>query len=341
MKQQTRLMNKKQSVFISGKIPSLAYELLNKEFEVTMHDDLSLLSKQEIAEGIAGKDALLCLLSDPIDREIMESNPKLKVIANYGAGFNNIDIAAAGERGILVTNTPDVSTNATADLTMGLILAIARRIVEGDKETRAGRFQGWAPLYHLGVEVTGKTLGIIGMGNIGQAVARRAKGFDMNIIYNTRTRLPLNKEKELGLTYMSQEQVIKCSDFLSLNISYSSATHHMIGAQELSCMKPTAYLINAARGPLVDEQALLKALENKVIAGAALDVYEYEPQVTKGLEALENVVLTPHIGNATVETRDAMAEIAAKNIIAVLKGEEPISCVNREYIKNNTNLAAR
>lgn len=341
MKHQTELKNKKQSVFISGKIPSVAYELLNKEFEVTMHDDLRLLSKQEIIDGIAGKDALLCLLSDPIDREIMESNPRLKVIANYGAGFNNIDIKAAGEKGIPVTNTPDVSTNATADLTMGLILAIARRIVEGDKETRAGRFQGWAPLYHLGVEVTGKTLGIIGMGSIGQAVARRAKGFDMNIIYNTRTRLPLNEEKELGLTYMSQEQVIKSSDFLSLNLSYGPATHHMIGSHELSGMKPTAYLINAARGPLVDELALLKALQNRVIAGAALDVYEFEPQLTKGLEALDNVVLTPHIGNATLETRDAMAEIAAKNIIAVLKGEEPLSCVNQEYLKARTKLAAK
>jgi lactate dehydrogenase-like 2-hydroxyacid dehydrogenase len=331
----------KQSVFISGKIPRLAYDLLKQEFEVTMHDDLSLLTKEEIIKGIRGKDALLCLLSDSIDREIIESNPDLKVISNYGAGFNNIDIAAAGEIGIPVTNTPDVSTNATADLTIGLILAIARRIVEGDKETRAGRFQGWAPLYHLGVEVTGKTLGIIGMGNIGQAVARRAKGFDMHIIYNTRTRLPLKTESELGLTYMSQEEVLKRSDFLSLNLSYSSSTHHMIGSQELSRMKSTAYLINAARGPLVDEQALLKALQNKVIAGAALDVYEFEPQVTRGLEALNNIVLTPHIGNATVETRDTMAEIAAKNIIAVLKGEEPLSCVNQDYLNARNNLVAK
>lgn len=323
----------KQKVFISGKIPRLAYDLLAKEFDVTMHDDLRLLSKQEIIDGLAGKDALLCLLSDSIDQEIIESNKNLKVIANYGAGFNNIDIAAAGQRGIQVTNTPGVSTDATADLVMGLIIAIARRLVEGDKETRAGRFTGWAPLYHLGVEVTGKTLGIVGMGNIGQAVARRARGFDMKIIYNTRTRLPEQKEKELGLTYMSREDVIKNSDFLSLNLSYSPATHHMITAQELASMKPTAYLINAARGPLVDEQALLEALQNKVIAGAALDVYEFEPKVTKGLEKLDNVILSPHIGNATVETRDAMAEIAAKNIIAVLNGQEALTCVNKQYLK--------
>lgn len=322
-----------KQVFISGKIPRLAYDLLAKEFDVTMHDDLRLLSKQEIMDGIAGKEALLCLLSDTIDKEIIEANKNLKIIANYGAGFNNIDIAAAGQNGIQVTNTPGVSTDATADLVMGLVIAIARRLVEGDKETRAGRFQGWAPLYHLGVEVTGKTLGIVGMGNIGQGVARRARGFDMKIIYNTRTRLPEQKEKELGLTYMSLEEVIRNSDFLSLNLSYNPATHHMISTKELASMKPSAYLINAARGPLVDEQALLEALQNKIIAGAALDVYEFEPKITKGLEKLDNVILSPHIGNATVETRDAMAEIAAKNIIAVLNGQEAFTCVNKQYLK--------
>jgi len=299
-----------------------------------MHDDLRLLSKEEIISGLKGKDALLCLLSDTIDKDIIAANPQLKVIANYGAGYNNIDIAAAGEVNIPVTNTPDVSTDATADLTFGLILAIARRIVEGDKETRAGRFKGWAPLYHLGVDVTGKTLGIIGMGNIGQAIARRAKGFDMKIVYTSRTRLSVRQERELGFTYMSLEDVLKTADFVSLSLSYSSATHHMIGAKELEAMKPSAYLINTARGALVDEKALLKALENKTIAGAALDVYELEPQITEGLQKLDQVVLTPHIGNATVETRDAMAAIAAENIIAVLKGKTPLTCVNTNHLKN-------
>lgn len=331
----------KKKVFISGKIPQVAYNILSEEFEVSMHDDLSLLSKEEIIRGLKGKDALLCLLSDSIDREIIESNPKLKVIANYGAGFNNIDIEAAGSCGIPVTNTPDISTDATADLTFGLILAIARRIVEGDKETRAGRFKGWAPLYHLGVDVTGKTLGIIGMGNIGQAIVRRTKGFDMKVIYTSRTRLSEQKEKELGVTYMSFEEVLKDADFLSLNLSYSPATHHMIGAKEFELMKPTAYLINAARGPLVDEKALLEALLQKTIAGAALDVYEFEPQVTEGLEKLDQVILTPHIGNATVETRDAMAEIAARNIIAVLKGKEPLTCVNQMYLNGKADLSAK
>lgn len=331
----------KKKVLISGKIPQIAYELLSREFEVSMNNDLRLLSKEEIIRGLEDKDALLCLLSDSIDAEIIESNPKLKVIANYGAGFNNIDIEAAGMKGIPVTNTPDVSTSATADLTLGLILAIARRIVEGDKETRAGNFKGWAPLYHLGVEVTGKTLGVIGMGNIGQAVVQRARAFDMKVIYTSRTRLPEQKEKELGITYRDFQDVLKESDFLTLNLSYNQATYHMIGAKELELMKPTAFLINAARGPLVDEKALLEALERRVIAGAALDVYEFEPQVTEGLEKLNQVILTPHIGNATVETRDAMAEIAARNIIAVLHGEAPLTCVNESFLSKQVKMAAK
>jgi len=320
----------KQKVFISGMIPQVAYEMLSQEFEVTMHNDLRLLSKDEIMAGLADKDALLSLLSDSIDADIINSSPNLKIIANYGAGFNNIDVAAASARKIPVTNTPLVSTDATADLTWGLILAISRRIVEGDKNTRAGKFTGWAPLYHLGVDVTGKTLGIIGMGNIGKAVARRAKGFEMKIIYYNRTRLSEKLEQELGLEYMPQEEVIKNADFLTFHCSFNPSMRHMIGAKEIASMKPTAFLINAARGPLIDEAALLDALKNKVIAGAALDVYEFEPKVTPGLEELDNVVLCPHLGNATIETRDAMAEIAAKNIIFVLKGEKPISCVNSE-----------
>jgi len=333
--------NDLKKVFISGKIPKVAYNILSQEFEVSMHDDLRLLSKEEILDGVKGMDALLCLLSDSIDAEIITSNPNLRVIANYGAGFNNIDIETAGLRGIPVTNTPDVSTAATADLTIGLMLAIARRIVEGDKETRAGYFKGWAPLYHLGVDVTGKTLGVIGMGNIGQAVTRRAKAFDMKVIYSSRTRLSAEKEKELGVTYRSFEEVLQHADFVSLNLSYSPATHHMIGAKEFDMMKPTVYLINAARGPLVDEKALLEALKQKKIAGAALDVYENEPQVTEGLEKLDQVILTPHLGNATVETRDAMAEIAARNILAVLNGEEPLTCVNQAYLKAQVNMAAK
>lgn len=320
----------KQTVFISGKIPSLAYEMLSKEFDVTMHDDLRLLTKEEIINGVKNCDALLSLLSDNIDADVINSAPKLKIIANYGAGFNNIALTAASARKIPVTNTPAVSTDATAELTWGLILAIARRIVEGDIVTRSGNFTGWAPLYYLGTEVTGKTLGIIGMGNIGRAVAKRAKGFDMRIIYYDKFRQSAEVEQALGIEYMPQEEVIKNADFLTLHTNYSPELHHMIGEKELAIMKPSAYLISAARGQMVDEAALLKALQNKSIRGAALDVYEFEPAITPGLEKLDNVILCPHLGNATIETRDAMAQIAAQNIIAVLNGGKPQSCVNPE-----------
>ncbi|MBM7867966.1 lactate dehydrogenase-like 2-hydroxyacid dehydrogenase [Heliobacterium gestii] len=200
--------------------------------------------------------------------------------------------------------------------------------MEGDKNTRAGRFTGWAPLYHLGTEVTGKTLGIVGMGNIGKAVAKRAKGFDMKVLYYNRNRLSPELEKEFNAEYAPLESVITQADFLTFHISYNPSLRHMIGPRELQMMKRTAFLINAARGPLVDEAALLEALRNKTIAGAALDVYEFEPKITPGLEALDNVVLCPHLGNATVETRDAMAEIAAKNIIAVLTGGKALTPVN-------------
>lgn len=323
----------KKKVFISGLIPNNAYDLLSKEFEVTMHDNISLLSKEEIIRGLEGKDALLCLLSDSIDKDIIDSNPNLKIIANYGAGFNNIDVKTATSKKIPVTNTPVVSTTSTAELTLALMLAIARRVVEGDKITRAGEFTGWAPLYHLGVELSGKNLGIIGMGNIGKAVAKRAKAFDMNIIYYDAYRMDEKLEKELGYEYMPLEKLIEQSDFLSLHLNYNPSLHHMIGEKELENMKSSAYLINAARGPLVDEGSLLKALENKTIAGAGLDVYEYEPKITAGLEKLDNVVLTPHIGNATIEARGAMAELAANNIITVLKNEKPKNCVNPQIYK--------
>lgn len=318
----------KQKVFISGRIPSIAYDTLAEDFEVRMHDDTVPLPKAKIIEGLAGCDALLSILSDPIDAEVIASNPGLRIIANYGAGFNNIDVAEATARGIPVTNTPQVSTNATADFTMGLIIAIARRLVEGDKTTREGNFTGWAPLYYLGVEVTGKTLGIIGLGSIGKAVAKRARAFDMEILYHSRTRLPEAEEQELGVRYVSQDELIRESDFISLHLSYHPSIKHMIGMEQLRSMKPGAYLINAARGPLVHEEALLEALQQNIIAGAALDVYEFEPNVTAGLEKLDNVILAPHLGNATVETRAAMAKLAADNIRAVLKGGRPLTCVN-------------
>lgn len=317
-----------KKIFISGKIPEIAYKKLSKEYEVTMHDDIRLLSKDELIEGIQGKDALLCLLSDKIDREIIESNPKLEIIANYGAGFDNIDMDTASKYNIHVTNTPIISTISTAELTMALILGIARRVVEGDQIMRSGEFTGWSPLYQLGTELSGKTLGIIGLGNIGKAVAKRAKAFDMNIIYCNRSQLSPEIESELGLTHVSQDELIETSDFISLHLNYSPNLHHLFNKETFKRMKSTAYLINAARGPLIDEKVLLEALTNKIIKGAAIDVYEFEPSITKGLEKLDNIIMTPHIGNATIEARSAMAEIAADNIIDVFNGLEPRNKVN-------------
>lgn len=317
-----------KKIFISGKIPEIAYKKLSKEYEVTMHDDVSLLSKDELIEGIQGKDALLCLLSDKIDSEIIESNQRLEIISNYGAGFDNIDMDTASKYNISVTNTPIISTISTAELTMALILGIARRVVEGDKIMRAGEFTGWSPLYQLGTELSGKTLGIIGLGNIGKAVAKRAKAFDMNIIYCNRSQLSPEIESELGLTHVSQDELIETSDFISLHLNYSANLHHLFNKEAFKRMKSTAYLINAARGPLIDEKALLEALTNKIIKGAAIDVYEFEPSITKGLEKLDNIIMTPHIGNATIEARSAMAEIAADNIIDVFNGLEPRNKVN-------------
>ena len=317
-----------KKIFISGQVPEAAKNKLSENFLVTIHDEERLLNSEEISEKLGDSDAILCLLSNSIPKEVIEKAPNLKIIANYGAGFNNIDVAAATARKIPVTNTPAVSTNATADMTWALILGIARRVVEGDKLTRAGGFTGWAPLFHLGTEVTGKTLGIFGMGNIGKAVARRAKGFEMKIIYHSRTRLSPEEESQLGLSYVSFEELLSQSDFLTLHSSYSPELHHLIDTKELQQMKSTAFIINAARGPMIHEAALAEALKNKVIAGAGLDVYEFEPKVVEELFALDNVIVAPHLGNATVETRQAMAESAAQNIIEVLEGRQPLNCVN-------------
>lgn len=321
----------KQKVLITGKIPPIAYQMLKEKFDVTMHQELTPLSKEEIINLVADKDALLPILSDSIDAHVINAAPGLKIIANYGAGFNNIDVPLATTKGIPVTNTPVVSTNATAELTLGLILSVARRIVEGDKITREGKFTGWAPLYHLGYELTDKRLGIIGMGNIGRAVAKRALAFGMEIVYFDKFPLSEQQEQELNCRFMPLEELIPTSDFITLHVNYDPSLHHLIGKKELDSMKSSAYFINAARGPLMDEAALLEALRTKAIAGAGLDVYEFEPKITAGLEKLDNVVLTPHIGNATVEARGEMSKIAAQNIIEVLEGREPISCVNPSY----------
>lgn len=257
---------------------------------------------------------------------MIDSASNLKIIANYGAGFNNVDVKYAREKDIDVTNTPKASTASTAELTFGLVLAVARRIVEGDKLSRTQGFDGWAPLFFRGREVSGKTIGIIGLGEIGSAVAKRAKAFDMDILY---TGPHQKKEREIGAKYVNLNTLLENADFITINAAYNPDLHHMIDTEQFKLMKSTAYLINAGRGPIVNEEALVKALEDKQIEGAALDVYEFEPEITEGLKSLDNVVITPHIGNATYEARDMMSKIVANDTIKKLNGETPQFIVNK------------
>ncbi|MFB7139290.1 2-hydroxyacid dehydrogenase family protein [Gottfriedia sp. NPDC056225] len=320
-------------ILVAGKIPEKAEELL-KDHHVTVFENEQLITEDQLCELVSEVDAILSLLSTPITKRVIDSAKNVKIIANYGAGFNNIDVDYASSKGIHVSNTPMVSTDATAELTFGILLAISRKIVEGDELCRTKGFEGWAPLFFRGTEVSGKTIGIFGFGNIGQAVAKRAKAFNMNIIYNQPRRLSNELEQELNATYVSLEELIQTSDYISLHCPYKQELHHLFGKDEFTKMKDTAFFINAARGPLVNEQELVDALKDGVIAGAALDVFEFEPKITEELKSLTNVVLTPHIGNATYETRDAMSEIAAKNIIEVMSGRPPVSPVNDVLVKN-------
>ncbi|HHF55758.1 MAG TPA: D-glycerate dehydrogenase [Thermoplasmatales archaeon] len=315
-------------IFITRRLPEEGLKMLD-EHEVEIFEGDAPPSKQEIIEGTRGKDALICLLTDKIDSEVMNASSNLKIIANYAAGYDNIDIDEATKRGIFVTNTPGVLTETVADLAWALILAAARRIVEGDKFMREGKFKGWAPMLLLGSDVYGKTLGIVGAGRIGQAVAKRAKGFNMRILYYSRKRKE-NFEKECNAEYVDLETLLREADFVSLHTPLTPETYHMIGEKELKMMKSSAYLINTGRGKCVDEKALVKALKEGWIRGAALDVFENEPEIEPELKELENVVLTPHIGSASYETRSRMAVMVAENVLAALKGEIPPNCINPE-----------
>ena len=279
-------------------------------------------------EIIKGQDALLCPLSDKIDKEVIDAGDNLKIIANYGAGFDNIDIDYAREKGIVVTNAPaPASAVSTAELAFGLMLAAARKIVSGDKVTRAGEFYGWRPTFYLGSQLKGKTLGIIGLGNIGKNLAKRARAFEMKVVYYSRTRKE-DFEKEFDIEYLDRDEVIRSADFLSLHTAFVPDLRHMISKKELEMMKKSAILINASRGPIVDEDALADALIENVIAGAALDVYEFEPRVNDKLMDLDNVILAPHLGNATFEARLEMGENAKDNLIDFKNGKNPKNKVN-------------
>lgn len=310
------------TVYLSAKLPELGTNLLEAAgLDYSVFDGKGLITKQELINNLVDCEILICPLSTQVDREVIAAAPQLKLIANFGAGFNNIDSLYAKEKNIYVTNTPIVSTNATAELTAGLIIALSRRIVEGDRLMHSEGFTGWSPLFFLGHELSGKTLGIIGMGQIGQALAQMMNAFGMKIIYHQRHQLSADLEEALQAEYLPQAEVIQRADVLSLHAPLTAETHHLLSGETFQKMKNSAFLINASRGPLIDEQALLHALHQQQLAGAALDVYEFEPQVTEGLKELDNVILTPHIGNASVEARDQMAAIVAKNAIALINHE--------------------
>lgn len=318
----------KPKVYVTRNIPR-AIEILRRTCEVTVHNRPFAPSRKEIMGRIRDRDALLCVLSDRIDRMIINSARNLRVISTYSVGYDHIDVAAASRRKIYVGYTPEVLTEATADLAFGLLLSVARRIAEGDRLVRKGRWKGrWSYDFLLGRDVHGKTLGIIGMGRIGSAMARRSEGFSMKVLYHNRKRVDA-----INAEYRELDDLLKESDYVSIHVPLSKETYHLMNERNLKLMKNNAYLINTSRGQVIDERALVKALREKWIAGAALDVFEKEPiSQNNPLLKMENVVLAPHIGSASMETRERMADIAAMNIVNVLKGKKPLYTVNPDLL---------
>jgi glyoxylate reductase len=318
-------------ILITRKVFRDAVDILEKErHTIDINDTDRILSRHELIERARGKAGLVTLLNDKIDASVMDGLPSIRVISNIAVGYDNIDIAGATERGIMVTNTPGVITETTADLAFALLISTARKIPEADQYTRAGKFKNWQLMQvHLGIDIYKKTLGIVGMGAIGQAMARRAKkGFDMRIVYHSSSRKE-NAEKEYEAEFIAFDELLAVSDFISIHVPLTEKTKHMFSTQEFKKMKHTAILINTARGPVVDEAALVEALEEGRIRGAALDVFEEEPRVHPGLlKFKEYVVLTPHIGSASIETRLRMAKMAALNMAEALKGNRPPNLVN-------------
>jgi glyoxylate reductase len=317
----------RKKVLITRQLPGDAVEKLKEECDLLCDPPSDQMPRNQLLELIPEADALICILSETIDREVISRAPKLKVISNYAVGYNNIDVAFATERKIYVTNTPDVLTEATADLAWALLLAAARRVVEGDEMVRQNRFTGWAPDLLLGLDVAYKTLGVVGLGRIGLAVARRAKGFGMRVLYWSKNRKE-QWEEQFGLEYQPLDTLLQTADFVSLNVALTPETHHLIGEKEFSLMKNTAILVNTARGPVVDEAALAAALREKKIWAAGLDVYENEPEVHPDLLKLDNVILAPHVGSGTIDTRAKMAEMVVSNVLMALKGQRPTNAIN-------------
>ncbi len=306
------------TLYVSRLLPDPIMAIVRERFQLVQEPLDALPTPSVLRDGLCHADAAIVTLGDRIDAETIQAATKLKILANYAVGYDNIDLAAAQQRGLIVANTPDVLTDATADLTWALILATARRMVEGDALVRSGQWTGWSPTQLLGAEVSGKTLGIIGMGRIGQAVAQRAVGFRMAVRYHARHAMA-DSSLSAGWKSRSLQDLLEEADIVTIHVPLTPATHHLIGARELAWMKPTAFLINTARGPIVDENALVEALKTGTIAGAGLDVYEQEPAVHPKLTELKQVVLLPHLGSATLHAKVQMGLVCLKNIHAVLE----------------------
>lgn len=317
-------------MLVCRRLPAGAMELLERHFDLTVNPHDRPLGREELLALAPGREGLLTLLTDAVDAELLQAaGPGLRLVANYAVGYNNLDLDALTARGVAATNTPGVLTEATADLTLALILAAARRVAEGDALMRAGGFPGWGPEFMLGAEVHRRTLGIVGLGRIGRAVARRARGFEMEVLYHSRTPLAPEEEARLGIGRAGLGGLLAASDFVSLHVPLTPGTRRLIGRAELAAMKASAFLINTSRGEVVDEAALAEALAAGRLAGAGLDVYEREPRVHPGLRQLPQVVLLPHLGSATGPTRTAMGRKAAENLIALLvEGRRPPDLLN-------------
>lgn len=320
------------AILISRTLPGEALARAGQGATVDLHGGVDPLPKPQLIARLRDKEGLICLVTDTIDGEVLASAPRLRVVANVAVGYDNIDVAAATARRIVVTNTPEVLTETTADFAWTLLTAVARRVVEADQFVRAGKFTRWELMRFLGGDVHGKTLGIFGFGRIGKAVARRARGFNMRILYHDAVRADAATERELGATFVDKTTLLRESDFVTLHVPLLPETRRLIDAADLRLMKRTAYLVNAARGPIVNEAALVEALREGWIAGAALDVYAEEPKVHPGLLSLPNVVLAPHIASASTETRVKMATLAVENCLAVLGGKPPLTPVNPEVL---------
>lgn len=323
----------KPKVFASHPLFPAARKVLDDEFDVDYWNQPERPSRAELLKRVADKEALICLLTEKVNDELLAAAPKLRIVATVSVGFDHIDVDACTRRKVVATNTPGVLDDTTADFAWALLMTVARRVLEGDAWLRSGTWPGWDLDQLVGGDVWGKTLGILGFGRIGRGLARRAYGFNMRILYSDAVRAPANVEEQLRAEYVDRDKLFRESDFISLHVPLLPDTRHLISKENLEKMKPTAYLINTSRGPVVDEAALAEALEAKKIAGAALDVYENEPKVNPALVSRKDVVLTPHIASASVDTRTKMAVMAANNVLALFQGKRPPNALNADALE--------